>query len=262
MFQQSMPIIDPCLVATILKDVAAEIILPRFNRLATGDVREKKPGDLVTIADTEAEAALTDRLSALIIGSRVVGEEAVSADAGTLAHLQQDGPVWIIDPIDGTSNFVKGRKTFAVIVALVMQGRTVQGWILDPLSGTTTLAEQGAGTWRDGLRLRVAPSGPLASLCGSTYRRGKQLEKAVNRLICLGSAAHEYLSLVGNQIQFAHFHRLHPWDHAAGVLLHSEAGGFNALLNGETYRPVPSKEGILLAPDRDTWEQLRPLVDG
>jgi fructose-1,6-bisphosphatase/inositol monophosphatase family enzyme len=257
-----MPIIDPLLVATILKDVAAEIILPRFNRLATEDVREKKPGDLVTIADTEAEAALTERLGALINGARVVGEEAVSADAATLAHLHQEGPVWIIDPIDGTANFVKGRKTFAVIVALVIEGRTVQGWILDPLSGVTTIAEEGGGTWRDGERLRVAPSGPLASLCGSTYRHGKQLTEAVKRLICLGSAAHEYLSLVNNQIQFAHFHRLHPWDHAAGVLLHREAGGFSALLNGEAYRPVPSKEGILLAPDRDTWDLLRPLVGG
>jgi fructose-1,6-bisphosphatase/inositol monophosphatase family enzyme len=256
-----MPIVDPNLVATIIREVAAEIILPRYQSLTAGDVREKKPGDLVTIADIEAEAALTRRLSDLLVGSRVVGEEAVSVDAKILDHLQEDGPVWILDPIDGTANFVKGHRNFAVIVALVVAGRTVQGWILDPLSGQITVAERGGGTWRDGERLRIAPPGPLASMTGSAgYRHSKQLAGSVRKLICQGSSAHDYLNLVENQLQFAYARRLHPWDHAAGVLLHGEAGGYNAMLNGDAYRPLPSKDGILLAQDQDSWEQLRALV--
>lgn len=261
MFQRDMPIVDPTRITAILRDVAAEIILPRYNSLASGDVREKNPGDLVTIADIEAEAALTRRLSELLAGSRVVGEEAVSSDAGVLARLEADGPVWILDPIDGTMNFVKGRKTFAIIVALVVDGRTVQGWIHDPLSGRTTIAEQGAGTWQDGERRRIAPAGPLAAMTGSAgFRHNDALAAAVARLTNQGSGAHDYLSLVENRLQFACFRRLHPWDHAAGVLLHKEAGGYNALLNGQDYRPVPSRDGILLAPDRASWDQLRPLI--
>ena len=165
------------------------------------------------------------------------------------------------DPIDGTANFVKGRNHFAVIVALVVEGRTVQGWIHDPLTGRTATAEQGAGAWRDGERLRIIAAGPLSAMSGSAgYRHGKALAAAVGRLICQGSAAHDYLSSVENRLQFAHFRRLHPWDHAAGVLMHSEAGGYGALLNGQPYRPLPSSESILLAPDRQLWKQLRSLV--
>ncbi len=191
----------------------------------------------------------------------MVGEEAVAGDAKTLDLLSRDGPVWILDPIDGTGNFVKGRKLFAVIVALLDQGRTVQGWIHDPLADQTTVGELGSGTWRGAERLRIAPPVPLASMQGSAgYRYGDGLAKAVNRLICQGSSAHDYLALVENRIHFAFFRRLHPWDHAAGVLLHAEAGGYGALLNGEPYRALPSKEGMLVAPDRDSWGRLRPLI--
>ncbi len=260
-FNGSMPIVDPLLVSAVLADIAAEIILPRYTHLAEGDVREKHPGDLVTVADVEAEAALSRRLGALVAGSQVVGEEAASADAGVLDRLRDEGPVWILDPIDGTSNFVKGSKAFAIIVALVSKGRTVQGWIHVPLSGQTVIAEEGAGTWRGDTRLRIAPPGPLAAMSGSAgYRRLGGLAQAVGRLVSQGSAAHDYLHLLDNRLQFAYFRRLHPWDHAAGVLLHREAGGYNAMMNGEAYRPLPSNEGILLAPDEGSWEQLRQRI--
>lgn len=258
-----MPIIDPSRVATILAEVSADIILPRFQSLASGEVREKGPGDLVTIADTEAEAALTHRLGSLLPHSRVVGEEAVAADGKVLHRLDGADPVWILDPVDGTANFVKGSKRFAVIVALVVEGRTVQGWIHDPLAGRTTIAERGAGVWRDGQRLGIAPPGALAGMIGAAgYRGTARLAAEVGGLLCQGSAAHDYLDLIDNKLQFAYFRRLHPWDHAAGVLLHAEAGGYNALLDGQPYRPVPSPGSILLAPDRPSWDRLAQLIGG
>ncbi|PKU25689.1 inositol-1-monophosphatase [Telmatospirillum siberiense] len=252
---------DPLRVATILGEISAEVILPRFQKLASGDVREKGPGDLVTIADTEAEAVLTRRLGALLPSSRVVGEEAVSADAKVLGHLDGEDPVWILDPVDGTANFVKGSKRFAVIVALVVAGRTMQGWIHDPMAGRTTIAEQGGGVWRDGRRLGIAAAGALAGMTGAAgYRGTARLAAEVGGLLCQGSAAHDYLDLVDNKLQFAYFRRLHPWDHAAGVLLHAEAGGYNALLDGQAYRPVPTPGSILLAPDRPSWDRLAQLI--
>ena len=74
-------------------------------------INEKTPGDLVTIADHEAEARLTEALAGLIPGSRVVGEEAVSVDPGLLDGLDQ-GCVWLVDPLDGTGNFVAGSPHF------------------------------------------------------------------------------------------------------------------------------------------------------
>ncbi|MBV8535357.1 MAG: inositol monophosphatase, partial [Alphaproteobacteria bacterium] len=92
-------------VALIIRRVAEEQVLTRFRRLADHEIREKAPGNLVTIADTEAELALTSALMALLPGSLVVGEEAVALDPAVLDQLAGDEPVWIIDPVDGTMNF-------------------------------------------------------------------------------------------------------------------------------------------------------------
>ncbi|HIJ39414.1 MAG TPA: inositol monophosphatase, partial [Rhodospirillaceae bacterium] len=116
--------VDANAVAKIINEVAEQAILPFFNRLSPDDVREKRPGDLVTIADTTAERLLTERLTVLLPGSVVVGEESVAGDARTLELLSGTRPVWIIDPVDGTGNFAKGSPVFAVIVALVMKGQT------------------------------------------------------------------------------------------------------------------------------------------
>ena len=255
--------IDSRQVTAILRDVAEEIVLPRYRRLAAGDIREKRPGDLVTVADTEAEQALTKRLTALLPGSLVVGEEAASANSSVLDHLAGERPVWIIDPIDGTSNFVKGRKKFAIILALVVEGRTVHGWIHDPLPNRTATAELGRGAWMDGVRLQVSFDKAVRAMAGTVgYRRNDCLAEAVRHLVRQGSGAHDYLGLVENSMQFAYYRRLHPWDHAAGILLHSEAGGFNAMTDGSPYQPKPTDQAILLAPARQSWESLLRLVGG
>ncbi len=256
-----MTIVDPSRVGSVIREVAQSVILPRFRRLAASEVREKRPGDLVTVADTEAERDLTRRLGDLLPGSLVVGEESVAADAAVLDRLADDGPVWIIDPVDGTANFAKGSELFAVIVALVVDGRTVQGWIHDPLADRTAIAAAGDGAWMSERRLKVSPEGPLATMAGSAgWRARALLTKAVARLVNQGSAAHDYLALVEGRMQFAHFRRLRPWDHAAGVLLHQEAGGYSALMDGQPYRPQPANGGMLLTPGRASWDALAPLV--
>ena len=127
--------------------------------LAEGDVRSKThPGDLVTIADEEAEVLLGQKFMELLPGSRVVGEEAVSRDSAVLDLLAGDEPTRLVDPIDGTSNFVNGIARFAMIVALVWNGETVMGWIYEPMIGATFLAE------------RVGRGGAPAPGCGGPRR--------------------------------------------------------------------------------------------
>jgi fructose-1,6-bisphosphatase/inositol monophosphatase family enzyme len=135
--------IDPESVANYIRETARAVILPRFRALGQDDVREKKPGDPVTIADTEAEQELTRRLAAVIPGANVLGEESVAEDASRLAWLSAEAPVWIIDPIDGTSNFVRGNDGFAVIVALARQGTVEAGWIYNPLGDVMISALKG-----------------------------------------------------------------------------------------------------------------------
>ena len=250
---------DPLAVAEVIREVAQAEILPRFRHLRPEQIREKAPGQIVTDADTAAEALLVRRLAGLVPAA-AVGEEAVAADPGLLAALETDGPDWVVDPVDGTGNFVAGDPRFAVIVALVVAGTTVMGWLHDPVANRTVIAEQGQGAWLGGERLTVLPEVPLAEMAGSV-RRHPALAARVAAVGRRGSAAHDYLDLVTGQLHFAHFRRLMPWDHAAGVLVHAEAGGHGALTDGSPYRPVALPgSALLLAPGRRSWDELNALI--
>src|SRR3546814_17285856 len=110
-------------VAAIIRETAEVEILPRFKTLAADEIREKRPGDLVTVADIEAEKRLTRQLTDLVPGSRVIGEEAIAGDEALLAAKASDGSVWIVDPVDGTANFAAGRTPFTVVVAYLLDGQ-------------------------------------------------------------------------------------------------------------------------------------------
>jgi len=120
-------------VAEIIREVSATEILPRFGRLEDGEIVEKGPGDLVTVADRASERELTARLRDLLPGSRVVGEEAVFEDPGVLDALDGPDPVWIIDPIDGTDNYANANARFTVLVALARGGELQASWNLRAL---------------------------------------------------------------------------------------------------------------------------------
>ena len=161
-------------VGEILREAADTLVCPRFRRLDEAAISIKShQNDLVTIADLEAEIFLTRELTALLPGSRALGEEAVYQDPSSKAVLDTDAPVWIIDPVDGTANFARGSTAFGIIVALVRDRRTVAGWIYDPLQQRLFTAEAGAGTWSGGQRLTVAPRGGrgLDGLSGCISRR-------------------------------------------------------------------------------------------
>lgn len=254
------PRLDPDRIAGIIREAAQAEILPRFGHLAAGDIREKKPGQLVTEADVAAEAVLSRRLTDLLPGSTVVGEEAVDADPDLLRRLEGQGVVWVIDPVDGTANFAQGNPRFAVIIALVVNGITRAGWIHDPVPDRMVIAEAGQGAWMAGRRLSVLPHAPLDSLRGSVKRSGR-LSSLVAQVGRKGSAAHDYLDLVTDELHFAHFKKLMPWDHAAGVLIHAEAGGYGRLLNAQPYQPVFCRAGLLLAPSEQSWRDLSALIE-
>lgn len=255
-----MRIPDPDKVAAIIREAAEAEILPRFRNLRQGDIREKKPNQLVTDADIEAERLLTRRLTDVMPGG-VVGEEAVEANPGLLTALERPGTVWVIDPVDGTANFAAGNPRFAVVVALVVDGVTIAGWMHDPVPNRTVIAVTGEGTWvRNGDRLTVPAEVKLADMCGSVKMKCR-VSECVRQVARRGSAAHDYLDLVDGTLHFAHFKKLMPWDHAAGVLMHAEAGGYGAMMGGEAYTPVLHAEGqLLLATDETSWRELQPLI--
>ena len=268
-------------VASIMRQTADAVIMPRYRSLASDEVREKTgPRDLVTIADIESERRMTPALRDLVAGSAVIGEEAAEEDPGILGLLRDpERPVWVIDPVDGTHNFANGGRHFCVMVALVRGDRTVLGVILDPLGETWSAAWAGGGAWRydyagsKPVRLRAAGDVPAADMSGALNFRflgdegrvvvRERADAVVGRHYRLGCAGHEYLRLADGSAHFVIHGKNMPWDHAAGCLIHSEAGGVQARFDGRDYRPSELAGGLLAAPGRTGWRALRDgLLDG
>ncbi|MFD0273045.1 inositol monophosphatase family protein [Kitasatospora sp. NPDC127111] len=261
-------------VAEILAEAAAEAVEPRFRALAAGEVMEKAPGEVVTIADREAELIIERRLRELL-PVPVVGEEAVAADPGLARALHSEPAVWLVDPVDGTSNFIAGRPEYAVMASLVRSGQTVASWIWQPATATCYTAELGAGAWRNGHQLTRAPLvGEPAKWRGSV--KSRFLDPEHRRLLETNTTAFgeitpgrhaagiEYPDITEGALDFILYWRTLPWDHAPGSLLVSEAGGVSARLDGSPYRPEApgGEDGLLVAADPESWERIRDILLG
>ena len=261
-------------VIQIMHDVATTLVTPRFRKLRDDEIKEKLPGDFVTIADLEAEKHLKEKLTALVPGSLVVGEEEAEVSPEILRRLKGDAPVWVLDPLDGTGNFARGREPFAVIVAYCQGRETLMGWIHDPITGETLWAAKGQGCWAGDKRLKLPASPPIKNMRGSLGEsHAKRLKAAqggpqyARRLGCVGR---DYMDLALGKIEFARYSLcLKPWDHAAGVLLHTEAGGYNHLIKaGKPYHPdltpaqaVANDEILMLAPDMQAIEVITLMLN-
>jgi fructose-1,6-bisphosphatase/inositol monophosphatase family enzyme len=251
-------------VAALLRRAAKEAILPVFRRLDDASVEEKAPGEVVTVADREAEAMIAQGLLALLPGSAVVGEEAVAEEPAVLRRLDEPGPVWVVDPVDGTANFAAGRRPFAVMVALMRDGVTEASWILDPISDCLAVAQAGAGAYLDGERVWASDAGrPAAALRGAVMNRflppelrarvDAGIERIREALPGNHCAGREYPDIIRGVQDFVLFWRTLPWDHAPGVLLLQEAGGVARRFDGTSYEPSDDRYGLLVAANTEVW---------
>ena len=258
----------------LLRAAARAEIMPRFRKLG-GAVRTKSgPLDLVTDADTAAEAMITQGLHRLYPGCLVVGEEATAADPTLLKQLPGAELAFVVDPVDGTSNFAAGLPLFGTMAAAVVRGAVVASVIHDPVVDSSALAVRGGGAWEqaaDGTRttLRVSGRATLAEMSGAVSWRYLQPDLRAVVLPNLAKlaqcydfrcAAHEYRMLAAGHCQFLVFNRLMPWDHLPGWLLHQEAGGFSAQFDGTPYRPGQVKGGLVCAPDEACYAALIELL--
>ena len=256
-------------VTQIVERAGAEQVMPWFRRLRGSDILEKAPGEVVTTVDRQCEQWLAEELSSLVPGSQVLGEEAVAGDRSRLDMLHDPTPTWIVDPLDGTANFVAGSPNFAVMVALVADGATIGGWIHQPVANRTGWAILGRGASINGRPVRVANPVSLDNAVGYLCRRAftGEHERGVDRLRellashrHLGCAGVEYLNLATGKAHLAVSGKLVPWDHAAGVLIHGEAGGYSALISGAQYSARVHSGLMLVAPSRATWDVLRTEI--
>ncbi len=265
---------DPAEVVQLVRAVARAEIMPRFRNLAPGDVQAKSgPLDLATVADEQAELRLATGLGRLFPGCLVVGEEAASRDPALLGAIADADLCFVVDPVDGTANFCAGLPLFGTMVAVVRRGEVVGAVIHDPVGDDTAWAAAGQGAWLEAsgnrVALRAAAPVPLAMMTGSASWR--YMPEPSRSLVCrnlprLGSvwdyrcAAHQYRMLAAGHCHFSIYHRLLPWDHAAGWLLHREAGGWSARLDGSPYSPTQATGGLICAPDEASWGALRAAL--
>ncbi|MGI8644867.1 MAG: inositol monophosphatase family protein, partial [Nocardioides sp.] len=219
---------DTDAVLRLIEEVAAEVVTPRFRALAESEIHEKRPGDLVTVADHEAEVLITAALAAAYPDAVVLGEEACAGDHSLLERYATAPHSFTVDPVDGTKNFVNGSPDHAVMVSESRDGEVVRAWIWQPQHGLAYVAERGAGAFRNGERLtRPAPASDPTSWRGVTSRRawvGRELpglRPLELTWVCCGV---DYPKLVEGAADFVLYGLGLPWDHAPGSLLLKEAG--------------------------------------
>ena len=264
-------------LADILSIAADQEIMPRFRSLGAGGIREKTSAlDLVTDADEQAEAAMKAAIAKAFPKAAFIGEESVEKDRGLLAQIADAELSIIIDPVDGTSNFAWGLPLFGVLAAVVAKGETIGGIIYDPVGRDCTFALKGEGAWgksesgatRD---IRVSKPISLAEMTGTSswYLMPEPMRTRVATNIaktgaCFSyrCAAYEYRIVAEGLVDFSLHYKLMPWDHAAGVLIHAEAGGYSALFDGSPYTPTRFEGGIISAPSKDIWQVLRDELLG
>jgi len=266
-------IIDPDKVAAHIAEIAEEEIASRYGKLTTADIDTKTgPSDFVTAADHAAEERLERALGDLYPGAAFIGEETAAGAPAILEGLKGDGAFWIVDPLDGTRNFVQGRAEFGTIVALIENGEIRQGWIYAIPDKAFAIGSKGDGaTWRG----EALPPLSLMDRPLKGYRAiGNMAEPWKSRLIPklrekfetepVNCSAYGYISLVRGLHDFALYSRVHPWDHAAGVLMLGEIGGKAEYLDDASPYTPQATQGrpLLVAGNAACWEMVRRDIAG
>ncbi|QUS36338.1 inositol monophosphatase family protein [Falsirhodobacter algicola] len=263
---------DLLTVERLARDVAARIILPRFGALAQSEIRAKTaPDDLVTIADTEAEAALTRDLRAAFSGAAVTGEE-TAVDGFDYAA---DPLLFVIDPVDGTWPFAHGLPIFGTMVAVLRHGEAIGGVIHYPVTQDSLLVLRGGGVHRldaGGQMSRLAPLSqtarletallPLSQHDAAGRVRLAAAFGAVSRIVTIQCSALEYRMLAEGQADICLSTGLKPWDHHAGQLMLAELGGFAATEDGRQWPDVRPEDHLLSAANRASWERAMACLRG
>jgi myo-inositol-1(or 4)-monophosphatase len=218
---------------------AARSLKRDFGEVEHLQVSVKGPGNFVSAADRRAEQILHDELAQARPGYGFIGEEGGKREGADKTHT------WIVDPLDGTSNFLHGIPHFAISIALDREGTIVAGLVYNPVTDELYLGERGKGAFLNDRRLRVAARARLADAlvaCGLPhYGRGdlgefrKEIGAVQQRVAGLrrfGSAALDLAYIAAGRFDAYWERNLSPWDMAAGMLLVREAGGYVTDLDG------------------------------
>lgn len=221
---------------------AAEIIQFGARNLDRLTVDTKGPGDFVSEIDRKAEETIVDTLLGAYPNHGIIAEEGSGATRGN----PNSDHIWIIDPLDGTTNFLHGMPTYCVSIALQVEGKLTQGVIYDPSRNDLFTTSKGAGAFMNNRRMRVSKTLKLRDALigtGFPFRDGALFEEYIVQLRNLmpktagirrpGSAALDLAYVAAGFYDGFWEMKLNAWDMAAGALLIQEAGGLVTGIDGE-----------------------------
>jgi fructose-1,6-bisphosphatase/inositol monophosphatase family enzyme len=265
----------------IVRQAGQEIVMPNFRQLSAADVETKSSlTDLVTMADKASEAFITKEIQHAFPDWDIVGEEAVAEDPSTTDKIGTADTCVIIDPIDGTWNYAHGLSDFGIILAVVVKGVTRFGLLYDPVNDDWIYAslDEGAFFQRTAmnekgknqtpaqapLALHISAEQDLDKLAGimsvNSYTNPKKQDFAVkaSRFVRINNlpSCPAYRQIAQGHFHFSLTYKMLPWDHAAGVLVHTEAGGICRTLDGQEYNPTMLDGEMLAAQSEQQWQAL------
>ncbi|MAU41988.1 MAG: hypothetical protein CMF31_10245 [Kordiimonas sp.] len=258
-------------VGFLIREIALEHVMPHFQVLAQDDIREKTPGEWVTSVDTKVERLLAKSLPSYAEGL-IIGEEQVShSGEGSLYSLTEES-VWLIDPLDGTANFIRGEGPFALMVAYVRKGSVAASWIYLPKTDCLVMAEYGSGLWKNGQRIVLAKTDkplPFDQITAAAHMghfplaEKEYIEERLSHLkenqpcYCAG---YDYIAIAEGRKHFSLYNRTLPWDHVPGTFMVLEAGGYVARLDNQRYNPWQKREGLMAAQSEELWQEMQHFV--
>ncbi len=235
-----------------------------FGEVEQLQVSVKGPANFVSAADHKAEDIIFNELSKARPGYGFVMEERGVVEGADKSHR------WIVDPLDGTTNFLHSNPLFAISIGLEREGQLVAGVIYNPASNELFTAEKGKGAYMNDRRLRVAARKTLADALLTTGipHRGRQghprflqemavLMKEVAGIRRTGSAALDLAFVAAGRFDGYWERNLQPWDLAAGIVIVREAGGFVTDLDGSDKM---LETGDVIAGNQAIHKLLLPLV--
>jgi len=243
---------DDLRLAHAIADQVDSVTMDRFRALDL-HVETKPDHTPVTDADRAAEATIRQHLGRARGRDAFLGEE-----SGSHGH----GPrQWVVDPIDGTKNFVHGSPDFAVMLSELHHGEVVRAWILHPAHEAFYIAERGAGVERDGRALPPTTTPHHLTVVTSSPRL-----EGTHGSLDLGPTAWscgiDYPWLLEGRVHGLLYTRGLPWDHCPGSLMVRELGGVVAHLDGTPYDVGADRGriGLLAASSQEAWDRIAPEV--
>ncbi|MGI9434234.1 MAG: inositol monophosphatase family protein [Geminicoccaceae bacterium] len=245
---------------------AARHLIRDFGEVEQLQVSIKGPGDFVSAADRKAEKILRNELARARPNFGFLLEE-----SGEIPS--KDGHRWIIDPLDGTSNFLHGIPHFSISIGLEWHGDLIAGLVYDPLKDETFVAEKGAGAFLNERRIRVSRRSnlqrcmigtgiPVLNWPGREKGFARQLDRVCDKVAGvrrLGTASLDLAYVAAGRLDGFWEYGLKPWDIAAGMVLVREAGGHVDHLEGDQSW---SEQGTLVASNADIHTPLKSVLQG